>query len=804
MYRKLIYLISIVLVLGMAAGATGDLVGHWMFDEGLGTTTVDSSGNNYDGTFTGDVQWSNDGVYGTCLQFSGGVGIRSYVEAVNSGEIEFGNADISISVWIKTTATKEMTILTNVRNSGHHSIDMEQTPTLGVNRDDVHIGKVSYDNVFVTSIDSLATVNDGEWHHVALVQSHSFAGTEGWTLYIDGNPDAKKSLDNDPDAGGQRLRIGGGVSHPSFSNSFIGLIDDIRIYNHVLSEAEVMSLAIGESDFAFRQNPADVATDVPRDVFLSWMPGNYADKHDVYFGTNFDDVNDAGRTNPLDVLVSRNQDANSYSPAELLQFGQTYYWRIDEVNAPPDYTIYKGSVWSFTAELFAHPMPSENIAATASSSSSANEGPENTVNGSGLDANDLHSVETTDMWLSSTTGPQPTWIQYEFDKVYKLYEMWVWNHNSSVESFVGFGVKDANVEYSTDGNDWMVLGDFEFARGPGTAGYAHITTVDLGGVAAKYFKITANSNWGGIMPQYGLSEVRFFYIPVFAIEPDPASGTTDMDVDNVTLSWRKGREAASHDVHLSTNEQTVIDCNALIVSVSEASYVTGELQLNQNYYWKIVEVNEAETPTNWQGNVWNFTTREFLVVDDFDDYNNFSPDRVFQRWIDGVGYSADEFFPVENPGNGSGAALGHNIWSYDSPHYNGDIMETAIVHGGGQSAPLYYTGLSEIERTFDVAQDWTKHGIKTLTLYFYGDPNNVAQQMYVKLNGSKAVYTGDVADIQQASWKQWDIDLASFDVDLWNVAKIAIGFGDETHVEPGGSGVVYFDDIRLYPALVEE
>jgi len=61
-----------------------------------------------------------------------------------------------------------------------------------------------------------------------------------------------------------------------------------------------------------------------------------------------------------------------------------------------------------------------------------------------------------------------------------------------------------------------------------------------------------------------------------------------------------------------------------------------------------------------------------------------------------------------------------------------------------------------------------------------------------------------LADIQQASWKQWDIDLASFGVDLWNVAKIAIGFGDETHVVPGGSGVVYFDDIRLYPALVEE
>ena len=60
------------------------------------------------------------------------------------------------------------------------------------------------------------------------------------------------------------------------------------------------------------------------------------------------------------------------------------------------------------------------------------------------------------------------------------------------------------------------------------------------------------------------------------------------------------------------------------------------------------------------------------------------------------------------------------------------------------------------------------------------------------------VYAGDVADIQQASWKQWTIDLALFGVDLRNVTKLAIGFGDETNLAPGGSGMVYLDDIRLY------
>jgi len=548
--------------------------------------------------------------------------------------------------------------------------------------------------------------------------------------------------------------------------------------------------------------PANGATGVQRDVTLSWTPGTDIDKHDVYFDSNFDNVNDATRDNPLGVLVSQNQDPCSYEPG-VLDFGTTYYWRIDEVEAD-GITIHKGRVWQFTVEPFAYTMTSENIIATASSSNSADETPENTINGSGLDADDLHSVVGTDMWLSSAADPNAAWIQYEFDKVYKLHEMWVWNYNTSLEPVLGFGVKDATIEYSADGNDWTALGDFEFARASGTAGYAANTTFDLSGVIAKYFKITANSNWGGIMPQSGLSEVRFFYVPVLASQPIPLSGATDMAVDNVTLNWRAGREAASHEVQLSTDQQAVIEGNAPVVSVSGISYDTGELQLAQTYYWKIVEVNEAETPTNWQGDVWNFTTSEFLVVEDFEDYNNSSPHRVFQRWIDGIGFSADEFFPVENPGNGSGAAIGHDIWSYDSPHYDGAIMETVIVHVGVQSAPLYYDNSTAnySEVTADVAnlqagQDWTKHGINALTLWFRGDPNNVVDQMYVKLNGSKVLYDGEAANLTRAQWQPWNIDLVDFGVNLSNVTGLSIGI--ERSGAIGGKGIVYVDDIRLYP-----
>ena len=106
---------------------------------------------------------------------------------------------------------------------------------------------------------------------------------------------------------------------------------------------------------------------------------------------------------------------------------------------------------------------------------------------------------------------------------------------------------------------------------------------------------------------------------------------------------------------------------------------------------------------------------------------------------------------------------------------------------------------SETERLLDPPQDWTRYGIKTLSLWFHGDPNNTAVQMYVKVNGSNVPYGGNEDDIKQASWQQCNIDLALFGVDLANVTKLAIGFGDETNLMPGGAGIVYFDDIRLYP-----
>jgi hypothetical protein len=89
------------------------------------------------------------------------------------------------------------------------------------------------------------------------------------------------------------------------------------------------------------------------DINLVWCPGFFAadvNGQDVYFGTNFSDVNNAVNSTP--VIYKGRQSATTYTARNLL-LQQTYFWRVDEVNmAGPDPCIWPGPVWSFTTGLF--------------------------------------------------------------------------------------------------------------------------------------------------------------------------------------------------------------------------------------------------------------------------------------------------------------------------------------------------------------------------------------------------------------------------------------------------------------------
>jgi hypothetical protein len=402
-----------------------------------------------------------------------------------------------------------------------------------------------------------------------------------------------------------------------------------------------------------------------------------------------------------------------YEPAAPFVFDQTYYWRIDEVGAPPNVGPFKGEVWRFTVP-FAFPV--SGITAMASSSNKPSTGPETSIRGVGLDGEDLHGVDISTMWLSSKEATPP-WIQYEFDKAYKLHQMWVWNYNAGTELTLGFGIKDATVEYSPDGVDWRTLGNFLFAQGTGKTGYAHNTTVEFNGIVAKYVRITAQTNFRG-RTQYGLSEVLFLCIPVHASEPQPVSGQTVENLD-VVLSWKPGREAVSHEVCLSSDANAVMAGSALVAKVAVKSFDTVglNLQYGTTYHWRI---DEVETSNIWKGDIWSFSTPGTFVVDDFESYDD-NCNRIYYAWVDGAGHNGSAECGVPGAsGNGSGAAVGYLSAPY---------AERTTVHAGRQSMPLVYDNsmgpfYSEAVREWISPQAWTRGGLDTLTLYLRGNPTD--------------------------------------------------------------------------------
>ncbi len=457
-------------------------------------------------------------------------------------------------------------------------------------------------------------------------------------------------------------------------------------------------LVKGSREKAAGPNPDDGATNVLRDAILSWTAGEFAVTHDVYFGTAFDDVNTASRADPMDVLVSQGQPTTSYVPSALLEYGQTYYWRIDEVNGAPDNTIFQGEVWSFTTEPLAAPIT--DIVATSNIAPEPDSGPENTINGSGLNEAGGHSINAGDMWLIAPGGETP-WILYGFNRVYKLQQMLVWNYNVQFEKVLGFGLKDVIVEYSADGVDWVSLEPIQFAQATARANYAANTTVDFGGVPAKYVRLTATSAWG-VMGQYGLSEVEFLAIPVHAALPEPADAADETDI-HLSLAWRPGREAVSHEVYFAADEQAVADGTAAVAVTGDSSYDPGVLDYGRMYYWRVDEVNEAEALSLWEGDVWRFMTREFGVVDDFESYDD-DTNRIYDTWLDGWA-------------NETGSTVGY----MEAP-----FAEQQIVEGGIQSMPLAYDNSAApfySEAQYDLGPaDWTMGRPDRLRLYFRGYP----------------------------------------------------------------------------------
>jgi hypothetical protein len=283
--------------------------------------------------------------------------------------------------------------------------------------------------------------------------------------------------------------------------------------------------------------------------------------------------------------------------------------------------------------------------------------------------------------------------------------------------------------------------------------------------------------------------------------PKPPDGATEVILSPI-LRWVPGGPGLQYDVYFGGDEQAVANATPQTPGIYRGrqapemtTYEPGCLKGGKTYYWRIDGLNggdphslgSTELAEVWKGDVWSFTTVDLIgvaVADDFESYtdNPTTGPLLLLAWIGGLF-------------NGTGSMV--------------VFAEQTIVHGGKQSMPMEYNNVrepwySEADRTWETPQDWTTDRADTLTLYLRGGPNNGRDNLYVAIEdsaGQIAVVTHpDANAVLTTEWQEWLIplpDLKAAGVNVAAVKKMYIGVGDRDNPQPGGTGRIYIDDIRL-------
>ncbi len=234
--------LAFILSLGVA---NAELISHYTFDETSGTTAVDEGPAGADGVIGTNVTLGDPGVFGTAFTF--------HNDASQNGIVDMGNATglfsaitasqkITISVWLKWTPSgdnRDSAIFLGDNTVASRYIDLG---TAGNTNSGVY-GRTRNNQAsgFSDGIRG-AGLNDGKWHHVAYTSDVS-SGTA--QLYIDGVPQAVQAGTNTFPTTFNNFEIGRlGRSAPT--DAYAGSVDELRIYDSILSADEIRSLSLGD------------------------------------------------------------------------------------------------------------------------------------------------------------------------------------------------------------------------------------------------------------------------------------------------------------------------------------------------------------------------------------------------------------------------------------------------------------------------------------------------------------------------------------------------------------------------------
>jgi len=577
MFRRLICLLSLALLLSVAGIASADLVDHWRFDEASGTTAFNSVAGGTNGTIDG-ATWTNDPPHGVVLSFDG---VDDVVTMVGYKGIT-GGASRSMCLWFKTdgggTGPNGRGLLGwgTPQGSGVRwelAINMQGDPRIpGALRINASSGTRTCQTV----------VTDSEWHHVAVTLNDDGSPTsEEMYVYLDGieesysQTNAGVAINTGSDAD---VRVGNGVREDQ-NGFFAGMIDDVRIYDHALTEAEILAAMAGSTGrypFALSPKPTDGEIHEDTWINLSWQPGDYAVSHDVYLGDNFDDVNnstgDTFQGNQTTTLVTVGFPGFAF-PDGLVP-GTTYYWRIDEVNDTEPNSPWKGNVWSFS-------IPPKTAYAPDP-------------------ADEAESVET-DVTLSWTGG---------FGAI--LHTVYLGDDFDDVNNAFG-GLPQGSATYTP---------------GPLTMAKTYYWRVDEFDAVDTYkgevWSFLTEGAVGSPEPANGAVDVTQTPILTWSHGVYADSHQVYFGTDKEAV---KNADTSSPEYKGSGN-------------LGSESYDPGQLEWDTAYYWRIDEANNANADSPWTGPLWSFTTANFLIIDDMESYNDLNEDepgsnRIYLAWVDG-------------------------------------------------------------------------------------------------------------------------------------------------------------------------
>jgi len=821
MCKKLIYLACFVLVLSVTGNASAELVARWKLDEASGTTTEDSKGDN-DGTLYGDTSWAA-GILDGALSFDGD---GDYVDCGND-PIFNPTGSFSITFWAYINDWgnpwgRSIIGKGGDQDRGGWSVRRFEDDTIdfcGANLTGDGSGEGENHNMNSNTAPPL-----NEWFHIACVYDVNNMAY----IYFNGELDRKRPTTGAVAVTDASLYLGtrgntAGTAPDDWGDSFFdGMLDDVRFYDHALEQTKLESIMAGEeelpSPLASMPVPAD--GDIIKETWttLSWEPGYFAASHDVYFGDNFDDVNDgtgeAFRGNQGETYIFAGFPGFPYPDG--LELGTTYYWRIDEINDVDPNSPWKGDVWSFSIapKTAYNPNPpdgAEFVDPEVELSWEAGFGAILNTVYIGDDFDDVDNATGGSPQKTTTYDPGPLglekvyyWRVDESDAA-ATYKGDIWSFKTVnflvVDDFEDYNDYPPDDIFSTwkDGYNIETNGALIGYDEPDIDAGEHFveTTIVHGGdQSMPYFYNnigTANYSEAGRTldgsgrdwTAEGVTDLSLWFMGL----PASVGSFVEGPVGTYTMTG-SGADiwGTSDEFHFAFRQLDGI--GSIIAKVESVS--------DTNPWAKAgVMIRESLEPGSKHAVVCltpgNGVALQGRLDTDRDSFNTDLSGITAPHWVKLERTLIGDFIAYHSADGSAWEIL--DIQERILMAKNVYIGLAVTAHNAEATCEAVF---SNVTISGTVGPQWTNQDI--------GIISNDAEPMYVAVSNAAGapavVYHNDPDAAQIDAWTEWIIPLQTFadqGVDLTDVDRIAIGFGNKgDSTTNGGSGIMYFDNIRLY------